>query len=203
VPGVGGGGNWAGAAIDPETCTLYVGTYRVPFVVTVRKPRPEESSYDFIGDFRYLPGPRGLPLLKPPFGSIVAIDMNTGEHRWRIPVGRAELIPTFRQLGVRERLGFPGRSWALVTGTVMIVVQSGYFGPPRLPPGGTRRIADLNNFDPHLWVYDKTSGEMLAEIPLPANAVGAPMTYMAGGKQYIAFPVGGGPLVEELIAVSL
>ena len=203
VPGVAGGANWSGGTIDPETGTLYVGTYRLPFVVSVRKPGASESSYDFIGEFRYLPGPRGLPLLKPPFGSIVAIDMNTGEHRWRIPVGRGELIPTIRQLGVRERLGFPGRSWVLVTKTVMVVVQMGYYSSPRLPPGGTRRIADLNNFDPHLWVYDKGSGEMLAEITLPANATGAPITYMAGGKQYIAFPVGGGPLVEELIAVAL
>jgi quinoprotein glucose dehydrogenase len=54
-----------------------------------------------------------------------------------------------------------------------------------------------------LWVYDKTSGEMLAEIALPANAAGAPITYMAGGKQYIVFPVGGGPLAEELISLSL
>ena len=203
VPGVAGGANWSGGTIDPETGTLYVGTYRLPFVVSVRKPGASESSYDFIGEFRYLPGPRGLPLLKPPFGSIVAIDMNTGEHRWRIPVGRGELIPTIRQLGVSERLGFPGRSWVLVTKTVMVVVQMGYYSSPRLPPGGTRRIADLNNFDPHLWVYDKGSGEMLAEITLPANATGAPITYMAGGKQYIAFPVGGGPLVEELIAVAL
>jgi quinoprotein glucose dehydrogenase len=203
VPGVAGGGNWAGAAIDPETGMLYAGTYRLPFVVTVRKPRPGESSYDFVGEFRYLPGPRGLPLLRPPFGSIVAIDMNTGEHRWRIPIGRGELIPSIQQLGIKERLGFPARSWALVTKTVMIVVQSGYFGAPRLAPGGTRRINDLYNFDPHLWVYDKTNGEMLAEIALPANAIGAPITYLAGGKQYIAFPVGGGPLVEELIAVSL
>ena len=52
--------------------------------------QPWKSSYDFIGEFRYLPGPRGLPLLKPPFGSIIAIDMNTGDHRWRIPVGRGE-----------------------------------------------------------------------------------------------------------------
>ena len=44
---------------------------------------------------------------------------------------------------------------------------------------------------------------MLAEIALPSNATGAPMTYMAGGKQYIVFPVGGGPVTEELIAVSL
>jgi quinoprotein glucose dehydrogenase len=203
VPGVAGGGNWAGAAIDPETGMLYVGTYRLPFVVSVRKPRPGESSYDFIGEFRYLSGPRGIPLLKPPFGSIVAIDMNNGEHRWRIPIGRGELIPPIQQLGIKERLGFPGRSWALVTKTVMIVVQSGYFGAPRLMPGSTRRIADLNNFDPHVWVYDKTSGEMLAEIAVPANAIGAPITYMTGGKQFIVFPVGGGPLVEELIAVAL
>jgi quinoprotein glucose dehydrogenase len=203
LPGVAGGANWSGAAIDPETGMLYVGTYRLPFVVTVRKPRPGESSYDFIGEFRYLPGPHGLPLLKPPFGSIVAIDMNSGEHRWRIPVGHGELIPAIRQSGVTETIGFPGRSWALVTKTVMVVVQMGYYGSPRLSPGGTRQIADLKNFDPHLWVYDKASGDMLAEIALPANATGAPITYMAGGKQYIAFPVGGGPLAEELIAVSL
>jgi quinoprotein glucose dehydrogenase len=203
VPGVAGGANWSGAAIDPETGMLYVGTYRLPFVVTVRPPRVGESSYDFIGEFRYLPGPHGLPLLKPPFGSLVAIDLNTGDHRWRIPVGHGERIPSLRQLGVREQLGFPGRSWALVTKTVLIVVQMGYYGSPRLSPGGTRQIADLNNFDPHLWIYDKASGEMLAEIALPANATGAPITYMAGGKQYIAFAVGGGPLPEELIAVAL
>ena len=87
VPGVAGGANWSGAAVDPETGMLYVGTDRLPFVVTLRKPGPTQGSYDFIGEFRYLPGPHGLPLLKPPFGSMVAIDMNSGEHRWRIPVG--------------------------------------------------------------------------------------------------------------------
>ncbi|OJU37686.1 MAG: pyrroloquinoline quinone-dependent dehydrogenase, partial [Alphaproteobacteria bacterium 65-37] len=74
VPGPAGSASWSGAAIDPETGMLYVGTYRLPFVVSVRKPRSGEASYDFIGEFRYLPGPRGLPLLKPPFGSLVAID---------------------------------------------------------------------------------------------------------------------------------
>jgi hypothetical protein len=52
--------------------------------------------------------------------------------------------------------------------------------------------------DPHLWVHDKSTGEMLAQISLPANATGSPVTYMAGGKQFIVFPVGGGPLEEEL-----
>jgi quinoprotein glucose dehydrogenase len=203
VPGVGGGGNWNGAAIDPETGTLYVGTIRVPFVVTIQPPRAWEGSYDFIGEVKYLAGPRGLPLLKPPFGSMVAIDMNSGEHRWRIPIGNSEAMASIRNLGIRDRLGLQGRSWALVTKTVLIVVQVGYYSAPRFDPTFGRPIFDLNNRDPHLWVYDKSSGEMLAEVSLPANATGAPMTYMAGGKQFIAFPVGGGPLVEELIAVSL
>ena len=203
VPGVAGGANWSGAAIDPETGMLYVGTYRLPFLVTVRKPSPGEASYDFVGEMRYLPGPRGLPLLKPPFGSMVAIDMNTGEHRWRIPVGRSSAFPAIDQLGIREQLGLPLRSWALVTKTVMVVVQMGYYSAPRLMAGVNRRISDLANLDPHLWVYDKSTGEMLAEIPLPANATGSPISYMSGGKQYIVFPVGGGPLVEELIAVAL
>jgi quinoprotein glucose dehydrogenase len=203
LPGVAGGGNWAGAAVDPETGMLYVGTYRLPFVVTVRKPNAGESTYDFIGEFRYLPGPRGVPLLKPPFGSMLAIDMNSGEHRFRLPVGHGEIIPSLRALGVSGQLGFPTRSWALLTKNVMIVVQSGFFSAPRLNLALRRRIADLNDFDPKLWVYDKADGAMLAEIDLPANAVGAPITYMAGGKQFVAFPTGGGPLTEELIAVAL
>jgi glucose dehydrogenase len=203
VPGKAGGANWAGAAIDPETGMLYVGTQRQPSLATVRKSRPWESSYDFIGEAQFLLGPRGLPLLKPPFGSIVAIDMNTGEHRWRIPVGRSEAMASIRKLDIRERLGLPFRSWALITKTVMIVVQMGYYDPPHFVPGLNMPIMNLHNLDPLLWIYDKTSGEMLAEIALPSNATGAPITYMAGGKQYIAFPVGGGPITEELIAVSL
>jgi quinoprotein glucose dehydrogenase len=203
VPGKAGGANWAGAAVDPEPGMLYVGTYRLPSLAVVVKPEPWESSYDFIGKAKYLSGPHGLPLLKPPFGSIVAIDMNTGEHRWRIPVGRSEAMDAMRQLSIHEQLGLPFRSWALVTKTVMIVVQMGYYDPPHSVPGLNIPLQELHNFDPHLWVYDKATGKMLAEIALPANATGAPITYLAGGKQYIAFPVGGGTIAEELIAVSL
>ena len=199
VPGVFGGGSWSGAAIDPETGVFYVSTYRMPFVIHVRKPQPWESSYDFIGLPGNFSGPRGLPLLKPPFGSMTAIDMNTGDHRWRIPVGRSSAMAAIQKLGIHEPLGLPFRSWIIVTKTVMIVVQAGYADPAHSVPG----VRDLNNLDPHLWIYDKASGEMLAEMELPANSTGAPVTYMAGGKQYIAFPVGGAAIAEELIAVSL
>ncbi|MEP6838947.1 MAG: pyrroloquinoline quinone-dependent dehydrogenase [Bradyrhizobium sp.] len=204
VPGNAGGASWSGAAVDPETGTLYVGTQRLPTLITIRKPESwQGTGYDFIGLPQYPAGPRGLPLLKPPFGSIVAIDLNSGEHRWRIPVGHSAAMASVRRLNIAENLGLPSRNWALLTKTVMIVVQLGYYNAPRFVPGFNLPIRDLNNRDPHLWVYDKTSGEMLAEMELPANATGAPMTYMAGGKQFIVFPVGGGPLPEELIAVSL
>jgi quinoprotein glucose dehydrogenase len=203
VPGNTGGASWSGAAVDPETNMLYVGTQRIPTLIMISKPEPWQGSYDFIGLPGYVPGPRGLPLLKPPFGSIVAIDMNSGEHRWRIPVGRSVALPAIRKLGITEQLGLPSRNWALVTKTVMVVVQMGYVGPLHFDPSLNMPTRELFNRDPHLWVYDKTTGEMLAEMALPANATGAPMTYMAGGKQFIVFPVGGAKLVEELIAVSL
>jgi quinoprotein glucose dehydrogenase len=202
VPGKAGGANWAGAAVDPETGVLYVGTYRLPSLAVVVKPESWESSYDFIGKPKYLTGPHGLPLLKPPFGSIVAIDMNKGEHRWRIPVGHSDAMEAIRKLGIHEQLGLPFRSWVLVTKTVLIALQMGYYDPPH-SAGFNIPIQELHNFDPHLWVYDKANGKMLAEITLPSNATGAPVTYMVGGKQYITFPVGGGPIAEELIALSL
>ena len=203
VPGNAGGASWTGAAVDPDTHTLYVPTFRLPITVTIRKPDPWQGSYDFIGLPKYLPGPRGLPLLKPPFGSIVAIDMNSGEQRWRIPVGRSAAMPSVQKVDSSGNYGLMARSWALITKTVMVVVQMGYFGPPRFQPGINAPIRDLHNLDPHLWVYDKATGAKLAEIELPSNATGAPITYMADGKQFIVFPVGGGPVMEELIAVGL
>jgi len=204
LPGDAGGGNWAGAAIDPETHTLYVTTYRVPSLITVHKPIAAwQGSYDFIGESRYVPGPRGLPLMKPPFASLVAIDMDSGEHRWRIPIGRSSAMGPVRRLNLSGDYGVLARSWALVTKSVMIVVQMGYLSPPHFVPEKKRPIRDLHNLDPHLWVYEKATGDKLAEIELPSNATGAPITYMAGGKQFIVFPVGGGPVTEELIAVAL
>jgi len=202
VPGLGGGANWSGAAIDPETGMLYVGTYRLPFLVTVRKPKPGESSYDYIGEFRHLPGPRGLPLLKPPFGSIVAIEMHRraslAHSGWAVRAfshnpatwrPRTTRVPR-SQLGAGDEDGDDGRADGLL-----------------------RRPADRAGDQPARSAIFSTSSRIcgcttrqpaqLAEIPLPANATGSPITYMAAGKQYIVFPVGGGPLVEELVAIAL
>jgi quinoprotein glucose dehydrogenase len=215
MPGVGGGPSWSGAGWDPETGMYYVTTVRVPFVVTLRQPMPRESPDRYVGSFSYLAGSRRLPLFKPPWGSVVAVDMSTGEHRWRSPVGTGKLFtgapPVILEIAEAvpelaaspDRLGWPNRSFVLVTKTLLLVVQQGYQDNGRRAPVSRRMIWDLNDLEPRLYAYDKASGRLLAEIPLPANAGGAPMTYMAGGKQYVAFSIGGATIPEEVIALTL
>jgi quinoprotein glucose dehydrogenase len=204
MPGVGGGANWSGGAWDPETGIYYVTTVRLPFVVSLFKPAPAISDARYAGRFTYLPGPQLLPLFKPPWGSLVAIDMSTGEHLWRVPVGKGHTHPAIRHLNITERLGWPFRSFVIVTKSLLLTVQTGYQSNPRpsaLEP--RRQIFELTNLEPVLSAFDKATGALIAEIPLPSNATGSPITYMAGGKQYVAFPVGGSNIPEELIAVAL
>jgi quinoprotein glucose dehydrogenase len=201
MPGVAGGASWSGAAWDPETQMYYVTTRRWPHVLTLRSSMPF-SDDRYVGDAR-VTGPQDLPLFKPPWGSLVAIDMSSGDHRWRSPVGSGHFTAV-RNLGISERLGWPSRSFVLVTKTVLLVVQSGFQSNRRPAPFSPyREVYDLNTQEPTLYAYDKASGRLLAEVVLPANASGAPMTYMAGGKQYVAFPIGGANITEELIALTL
>jgi len=201
MPGVAGGPSWSGAAWDPETGLYYVTTVRLPFAVKLRQPFGGIRDR-YVGSFEYVEGPRGLPLFKPPWGSLVAIDMGSGEHRWRAPVGSGN-HPAIMGLGLADRLGWPTRSFVLATKTLLLVVQQGYQNRQRRAPVSGRPIWDLNDLEPKLYAYDKATGRLVAEVRLPANAGGAPMTYMAGGKQYVAFSVGGSNVPEELVALAL
>jgi quinoprotein glucose dehydrogenase len=200
VPSVYGAANWSGASFDPETGMFYVPTIRHAIVVQIRKASPEGREI-MVGQPLQIAGPQGLPLLKPPWGSIAAIDLTTGEHRWRAPVGAGDREHrALQHLSIKDGLGWPHRSFVLVTKTLLLVVQHG----AQIPRGAFRRLeAELINVEPKLYAYDKVSGKLVAEVALPANAGGAPMTYMAGGKQYVAFPVGGSNIPEELIALVL
>src|SRR6266850_8019999 len=205
VPGIGGGASWAGAAFDPDTGRLYVTSVTSPNVVSLSAPPAGSSIRDrYVGRSQRLTGPQGLPLLKPPFGRLTVIDLNTGEHAWVIPVGegprRHPLLEPL-QLG---RLGWNRRSFPLVTRTLLFVAQAGASGPPQPARDHPWVLTPkLVSDDAALQVFDKASGDLITKIALPENATGALMTYSAGGKQYIIVPVGGANLPAELVALSL
>ena len=192
LPGAGGGASWAGAAFDPETGRLFIPSATAPNTVTLSRPPAGSIEDRYVGRLQGLRGPQGLPLFKPPFGRLTAIDLASGEHAWTVPVGEGpRRHPLLEPLGL-GRLGWDRRSFPLAMRTLLFVAQTG-------PAGGTQRAGE----GPGLEVFDKTSGALIARIDLPEHATGALMTYLAGGKQYLVVPVGGRGRPAELIALSL
>jgi quinoprotein glucose dehydrogenase len=207
VPGSQGGASWAGAAFDPETEMLYVPSVTRPTVMTLYekgdpriKGRPQTT--DAYSGFReILVGPEGLPLFKPPFGRITAINLRTGDHSWVAASGDGPRNhPMLKDLKL-PRLGWPLRTFVLVTKSLLFAAQESPVGPERFV--GEHVEADHSIREPELRAYDKRTGELLAQIELPANASGAPMTYFTNGKQYIVVAVGGSNIPAELVALAL
>jgi mono/diheme cytochrome c family protein len=136
-----------------------------------------------------------LPILKPPWGRITAIDLNTGEHVWMVPnADTPDFVKNHPLLkGVDlPRTGRQDRSGLMVTKTLLFAGEgSGLFA---VPPGAG---------GPMFRAYDKQTGSVLWEFTLPANQSGVPMTYMTGGRQYIVVPVGAPNHAGELVALSL
>ena len=191
LPGWGGGANWWGAAFDPETGMLYIPSSTGPIVVKLSKPNPTYSNFQYSRTMGGNPiGPRGLPLFKPPYGRITAINLNTGEHTWQIAHGDGprqkvnELLANGKDVGP---LG-AGGGGPLLTKTLLFVGQ-GYGGRGGSSGGGANVFR----------AFDKATGKVIAEVPLEGRPHGTPMTYMAGGKQYIVIATYDG----RLVALSL
>jgi quinoprotein glucose dehydrogenase len=193
-PGTNGGANWSGAAVDPETGILYVPSRNSITVRQFRIPDPkEDATLRYIEVFgrgsRQPQMPRGLPLLKPPYSRMTAIDLNSGDHVWMKPMGNGDRFrrnPLLASLNLPPLGGDSAAGGPLVTKTLLIFA---------LTAGGT-------DDGPRLAAFDKRTGEEVGSIDLPAAAIGTPMTYMVDGRQFIALTVGGRP-VPELIALSL
>ena len=192
-PSAGGGANWSGAAVDPETGMLYVPSRNLMSVLRLEVPDPSQKS-----NLRYMEArggaiprmPEGLPLFKPPYSRMTAIDMNKGDHVWMMPLGDGQAVrshPRLKDLNLPPVGGDSGLSGPLLTRTLLISAVSS---------GGK------NDDGPRLVAHDKATGRQLASVDLPSGAIGTPMTYMLEGKQYIALTVGGDP-VPELVAFTL
>jgi quinoprotein glucose dehydrogenase len=206
LPGSVGGADWQGGAFDKEAGMLYVQSITAPFVADILKGDPAKTNLDYVPGVRaYPPGPKGLPLLKPPYGRITAIDLNTGELVWTVANGDGPRDhPLLKDLNLPP-LGNPGRSAPLVTRTLLfvgegdpIMVRAG----PRLPPEMPISIAPGAG-GKKFRAYDKATGAILWETELPAGTTGAPMTYMFEGKQYIIVPIGSMDHAPEWVALSL
>jgi len=196
LPGWGGGANWWGAALDPETGLLYVPSVTAPIVVGLSQPDPARSDFRYVRGMGHggmsMQGPRGLPLTKPPYGRITAIDLIRGEHAWRVPHGdgiRNHLI----EMGIPDPgpVGSFSGGGPLLTKTLLFVGQG----------SRTSRVSNEESAAV-LRAFDKRTGQVIQELPLPAPPSGTPMTYMAGGKQYIVLAVGGGS-EAGLLALAL
>jgi quinoprotein glucose dehydrogenase len=208
LPGALGGANFGGAAFDPETGWLYVPSMTKLMKAKLVKPSAQTSDLPYIHETDWVEGPQGLPLLKPPYGRVTAIDLNTGEHAWMQPVGEGPRNhPALAGLDL-PRLGWPQRSHPLLTKTLLFVGQEARTWDHflSLTDGSQIEVTDTESlwrFHPKLYAYDKRTGELRAEIDVPANISGAPMSFLANGKQLIVFPIGGASGDVELVAMGL
>ena len=137
---------------------------------------------------------RGLPLVKPPYGRITAINLDKGDIVWQIANGETPDAvrdhPALKGLSV-PRTGRPGYIGTLVTKTLLIAGESGFFTTPSGLRGAMLRA------------YDKASGKEVGAVYMPAPQSGSPMTYMLKGKQYLVLATSGGNSSGELLAFRL
>jgi quinoprotein glucose dehydrogenase len=192
--------NWPGGSYDPESHIVYVHASTGIIANGLVPGEPRRTEFSWVSGMVAPPGTRGLnvqglPLLKPPYGSIVAIDMNKGEILWK--VANAETPDNVRHHPALKGLSIPRTGRAantigiLVTKTMLVVGEPGTFTMPDDRKGAMLRA------------YDKASGKELGAVYMPAGQTGTPMTYMLGGKQYIVVAIGGAAYPSELVAFRL
>ena len=137
---------------------------------------------------------QGLPLLKPPYGRITAIDLTKGDLKWQIAHGETpDNVRNHPLLKGKKipRTGRPGNLGPLATKTLVICGEAGFYTNEYGVRGAMLRA------------YDKTSGEEKGAVYMPAPQSGSPMTYMLKGRQYIVVAIGGGNYSAELVAFRL
>ncbi|MDZ7668013.1 MAG: PQQ-binding-like beta-propeller repeat protein [Gammaproteobacteria bacterium] len=188
-PGANGGANIpGGSSVDPETGMLYVATERGHSVIALVPGEERGSTAGYVstgpGGIR---GPQGLELFKPPYGSVVAIDLKKGDKAWHIPNG--DTPENMKNHPALEGVDLPRtgkRSHANILTTRSLV----YY-------------AEGRRGAPILHAVDKATGRELGEFELPAPGNTAPMTYRHQGRQYIIVSVGGPGNSGEFVALTV
>jgi quinoprotein glucose dehydrogenase len=207
IPEVTGGANWQGGSFDPVTKRFYIFTNVAITSLSLAPPENKASDMLYVRGIARNPDPtakpagpgggglnvRGLPLIKPPYATITAIDMDKGEQLWRIPHGETpdnvKNHPALKGIDI-PRTGRPGRIGVLTTKTLLIAGEGGFATYPE-------------GRGAYLRAYDKATGADIGKIFMPAPQTGSPMTYMLNGTQYLAVAVSGPGYAGELLVYKL
>ena len=204
-PRVDGGANRGGAALDPTTNMLYLRTTEGTTSNQVCQTDPDLADVDVAYTNNC---PRGasaviyrgragaaeiarsrlgpIPLTKPPYARLVAIDLDAGEIAWRVPFGEGSGLvrrhPLLRDADLPDRLGTPGANGLMVTGGGLVFIGGG---------------------DPYLYAFDAATGREVSRVATEFRTSGNPVTYRArSGRQFILMPTGAGP-DASLVAFAL
>jgi quinoprotein glucose dehydrogenase len=165
IPGFHGGSTWSGASFDPTTGYLYVSTNDCPVVYFLRQRK--DGSYEYASG-GYFNDPNGYPAIKPPWGHLTCIDLNTGDFAWRVTLGE---FPKLSSKGIPPT-GTENFGGTIVTAGGLVFI------------GGTK--------DEKFHAFDKSTGKLLWDHQLPAGGYATPCTYLVNGRQYVAIAAGGG-----------
>tara|TARA_B100001123_G_scaffold451250_2_gene629113 strand:- start:31271 stop:33232 length:1962 start_codon:yes stop_codon:yes gene_type:complete len=205
LPGSQGGADVQGGAFDPSTGYLYIPSITAPFVADIVTGNPDRTNLRYVkGKRMWIGGPRGLPLFKPPYGRITAIDMSKGEIVWQVPNGHGPRDhPAIEHLNL-GRLGRPGRPSPLLTKTLLFIGEGSRarLGADRIPDDMPLEIV-TNYGEPWFRAYDKENGDVVWETELPGGTTGAPMSYIHDGRQFVVVAVEGLTETAQWIAFSL
>lgn len=209
LPGTIGGANWPGASVDPATGMLYVQSQTNPSPVALIKPDANRSDLNFVlqGAMRgdgtddlagSALGPQGLPLVKPPYRRITAIDLNKGDIAWQIPFGDGPRDhPAIKHLKLGP-LGsrFPSEVFAeggiLVTKTLLFTLLA-----------DVDELGDRTANGSWLVALDKVTGQEIGRLKVDRHLHSSPMTAMYENRQYILIAGGGRGEPAELIAFAI
>jgi quinoprotein glucose dehydrogenase len=217
LPNATGGANWQGGSLDPETNFLYIFSNTAATALGLVPGDPKRNS-----DMKLVQGAardpnaappkpgtpagggggegggglsvQGLPLIKPPYGRITALDLNKGTLAWQIAHGETSDTvknhPALKGLTI-PRTGRPGRIGVLTTKTLVIAGEGGFV----ITPNGQRGAM--------LRAYDKATGAEVGAVYMPAPQTGSPMTYMLNGRQYLTVSISGPGYPAELLVLRL
>jgi len=197
LPGISGGANWGGAGVDPESGYLYVPSRSGLTMMALSPGSPSFTDFPYVPNGKLGPesvhperlplvpaGPQGLPLIKPPYSRMTAVDLNTGEIAWQVPTGPGpdgvRGHPALTGLSLPALGGQGGAGGPLVTKTLLIYAL--------IPTSGRGEKG-------RLVAYDKRTGAVLADVEIPGVPLGTPMTYLTNGKQFIALTTTDGRLI--------